>query len=111
MVRRPRNERGITLVELMVVVAILAVLAGLVISLYQDVQKKSRLAADQATAAASRSAVAIYFGKHNGNFPDNATMYVLTTPSPPIFQCTGGTVTVNANSGLVTYTPNDIASC
>ena len=111
MLRRFRDQRGVTLVELMVVVAIIAIIAAIAITLYQDVQKKAKLASDQGTAAAARSAVAIYYGKHNGNFPAQGVMVTLVSPAPPTFQCTGGTVAVDTNSGLVTYTPNDIASC
>ena len=108
---RLRDQRGVTLVELLVVVTIIAILAAIAITLYQEVQKKARLAADQSVTAASRSAVAIYYGKHNGNFPDSTMMYTLTSPSPPVFQCSSGTVTIDTNSGQVTYSPNDLASC
>ncbi|MGH7266892.1 MAG: prepilin-type N-terminal cleavage/methylation domain-containing protein, partial [Candidatus Rokuibacteriota bacterium] len=47
MFRRLHNQRGVTLVELMVVVAIIAIIAAIAITLYQDIQKKSKLAADQ----------------------------------------------------------------
>src|SRR5262252_8531205 len=46
MFRQTRNQKGVTLVELMVVVAIIAIIAAIAITLYQDVQKKARLGAD-----------------------------------------------------------------
>lgn len=100
-----------TLVELMVVVAIIAIIAAIAITLYQDIQKKSRLAADQGTIGTVRSAAAIYFGKHNGNFPTKAVLDALVIPTPPVFQCTGGTYTIDTSNGKVLYTPNDVASC
>ncbi|MBI4013328.1 MAG: prepilin-type N-terminal cleavage/methylation domain-containing protein, partial [Candidatus Rokubacteria bacterium] len=41
MFRRLKDQRGVTLVELMVVVAIIAIIAAIAITLYQDVQKKA----------------------------------------------------------------------
>ena len=110
MFRYLRSERGMTLVELMVVVAIIAIIAAIAITLYQDVQKKARLAADAGTVAALRSAVAIYYGKHNGNFPSSTILDGLVVPSPT-FQCTGGTYTLNSSNGKVLWGPNNINSC
>ncbi len=70
MFRQLRSQKGLTLVELMVVVAIIAIIAAVAITVFQDIQKKAKLAADQGNVAAMRSAVAIYYGKNNGIFPD-----------------------------------------
>ena len=86
--RRLRNQRGVTLVELMVVVAIISIIAAIAISMYQDVQKKAKLAADQQLTANLRSAVAIYYGKNNGVFPGNrGSVNSLVVPVPS-WQCT-----------------------
>ena len=69
MFRQLRSQKGLTLVELMVVVAIIAIIAAVAITVFQDIQKKAKLAADQGNVAAMRSAVAIYYGKNNGIFP------------------------------------------
>ena len=111
MFRRLKDQRGVTLVELMVVVAIIAIIAAIAITLYQDVQKKARLAADQGTLAALRSATAIYFGRNDGVFPTQPTLATLVQPSPPIFQCPGATWASDATNGKVTYTPNDTSAC
>ncbi len=88
MLKHLRGERGVTLVELMVVVAIIAIIAAIAITLYQDVQKKAKLAADQGSTAAMRSAVAIYYGKNNGVFPtDRASVNTMVVPTPS-WQCT-----------------------
>ena len=94
MLKHLRSERGVTLVELMVVVAIIAIIAAIAITLYQDVQKKAKLAADQGTVAAQRSAVAIYYGKNNGIFPaDGASVNTLVVPAPS-WQCTANVPSV-----------------
>jgi prepilin-type N-terminal cleavage/methylation domain-containing protein len=110
MFRYLRSERGMTLVELMVVVAIIAIIAAIAITLYQDVQKKAKLAADAGTIAALRSAVAIYYGKHNGNFPSSGDLNSLVVPSPT-FQCTGNTYSLFAGNGKISFSTNDIDDC
>ena len=103
MLKHLRSERGVTLVELMVVVAIIAIIAAIAITLYQDVQKKAKLAADQGQAAAQRSAVAIYYGKNNGIFPvSTASVNSLVVPQPT-FNCTV-TPVYDATNGKITHT-------
>lgn len=111
MFRRMGDQRGVTLVELMVVVAIIAIIAAIAITLYQDVQRKAKLAADEGVVAAMNSAIAIYYGKHNGNFPDSPGSYV--SPSPPTFQCpaAGFTYVYNPATGLISVTVRDAANC
>ena len=82
MLRHLRSERGVTLVELMVVVAIIAIIAAIAVALFQDLQKKAKLAADQGSVGAMRSSVALYYGKNNGLFPTDLTaVSTLTTPT------------------------------
>jgi type IV pilus assembly protein PilA len=111
MTRRLRNQRGVTLVELMVVVAIIAIIAAIAITLYQDVQKKARLAADQGTIAALRSATSIYFGKNDGVFPTQATLQTLVQGFSGTFQCPGASWNADTTNGKITYTPNDVSAC
>ena len=88
MFKHLRSERGVTLVELMVVVAIIAIIAAIAITLYQDVQKKAKLASDQGTVAALRSATAIYYGKNNGVFPTETHLTGALVVPTPAWQCT-----------------------
>lgn len=103
MLRQLRSQKGMTLVELMVVVAIIAIIAAIAITVFQDIQKKARLAADQGTVASLRSAVAIYYGKNNGRFPANLTAVEgLVTPAPT-YQC-GVTPGYDSANGKITFT-------
>ena len=103
--RRPgiADQRGLTLVELMVVVTIIAIIAAVAIAVYQDIVKKSKLAADQGVVASLRSAVAIYYGRSNGLFPASlASVEALVQPAP-IYNCSVPPVYDSAN-GKITFT-------
>ena len=108
MLRHLRNERGVTLVELMVVVAIIAIIAAIAVTIFQDLQKKAKLGADQGSVGAMRSAVALYYGKNNGLFPASTTnVAALTTPAPA-WNC--ASPTYDSGNGKITYTAT-IGNC
>ena len=68
-----KKQQGFTLIELMIVVAIIGILAAIAIPAYQDYTIRAQVSEGMSLASGSKTAVAEYYQDH-GTFPgDNST--------------------------------------
>lgn len=93
-------QRGFTLVELMIVVAIVAILAAIAISQYQDYVIRAQVAEGASLATSSKTAVTEYYNNTGVYASDNLSYGLPTAGS-----ISGKYVTqVDASNGLIVTT-------
>ena len=94
-------QSGFTLIELMIVVAIIGILAAIALPAYQDYTKRSHVSEGMALAAAAKVAVTEYYASE-GAFPaDNATAGLdaaIVGNAVTSVVNAGGTITVTFNA-------------
>ncbi len=121
-VRQIRNRRGFTLIELMVVVAVLGILTAIAIPLYANLQLRARVAKAQADARALVSAISVY-SAHMQSLPPNlaalnavavngqgatAGPFMGSTPNPPAGWTTYGYTSSTAGVYAVSTTGDNL---
>jgi prepilin-type N-terminal cleavage/methylation domain-containing protein len=72
------TKKGFTLIELMIVVAIIGILAAIAIPQFAQMVAKSQEGATKGNLGSLRSALSIYYGDTEGFYPTGATLGELT---------------------------------
>ena len=70
-VSRMKQKRGFTLIELMIVVAIIGILAAIAIPKFAELIRKSQEGQVKGSLGSFRSALSIYYGDSEGNYPSD----------------------------------------
>ncbi len=122
-----KKTHGFTLIELMIVVAIIGILSAIAIPKFADLIRKSNEGATKGNLGAIRSAMSIYYGEIEGWYPVadpgpiltmDGGKYLKSIPTcncPPYhaqfasFDITGTTETVAATAGSWSYQPLNTA--
>jgi prepilin-type N-terminal cleavage/methylation domain-containing protein len=103
---RGNRNSGFTLIELMIVVAIIGVLAAIAIPKFGDLIQKSRDSSVQGDLGALRSAISIYYADTEGLFPSDhltclttGARYLDSIPTPKVGNHAKGTSVFTNDSG------------
>ena len=115
------SKKGFTLIELMIVVAIIGILAAIAIPKFAELIRKSSEGASKGNLGAIRSAMAIYYGDMEGIYPSNMTAltlngkYLTTIPTSraPNYHADSSGVTLFSVAGMTDvggWSYNDIAT-
>ena len=64
-----KNQKGFTLIELMIVVAIIGILAAIALPKFAQMLEKARAGQTKGNVGALRSAASIYYGDNGGQWP------------------------------------------
>lgn len=99
-----KTQQGFTLIELMIVVAIIGILAAVAIPSYQDYTKRAHVSEGFGLASAAKTGVSEYYNSE-GTWPiTNATAGIATSTS--IAGNAVVSIAIGSSDGIITITYN-----
>lgn len=95
---RALQNKGFTLVELLIVVIILAILAGILVPQFGSATDDAKLSALDTTLANSRAAIDLYY-QHHGYYPSSVAASGATCPNSG----TAGVATIDTEAAFLEH--------
>ena len=115
-----KTKRGFTLIELMIVVAIIGILAAIAIPKFSQLITKGNEANTKGNLGAIRSALSIYYGDSEGSYPTDVLVtlttgarYMTSIPVAKLPSVSGLNIghgdSASVTGGATGITPTDVA--
>lgn len=96
-------QQGFTLIELMIVVAIIGILAAVALPAYQDYTVRAKASEMLSMVSPAKLAVGEYIATNNGDLPTGFTQAGYSVATSNIVEA----ITFNATSGVITVDGRD----
>ena len=102
-----KQRKGFTLVELVIVIAILGILAAYAVPKYQGLVEEARSAEARAQLGTVRSALGIYYAKNHGVYPNTIDGTIFADGAVPTVEVTTSGGTVVSSNAVATSPTSD----